>query len=240
MDMHLGDTQFIVDTCKSHGVLRNQAAYVLATAYHETAHTMKPITEMGSQEYLRSKPYWPFIGRGYVQITWEGNYKKASDNLGMPILTSMPPKPYFVGHPDALLDPQYAAPILVIGMVQGWFTGKKLADYITLGKSDFRNARRVINGTDRADLIASYARQYDDLLKADGYGVSSPQPAPPASVQPVPAHVTPAAPPAAPKPQPLPPPGTNKPAAVAGIFFAIAAMLTAFWHHINAFVSNLF
>ena len=55
-------------------------------------------------------------------------------------------------------------------MKLGTFTGKKLDDYVTLSKSDFVSARRIINGTDRADLIAGYAEQFDDLLKADGYG----------------------------------------------------------------------
>ena len=170
MDLKLGDTRLIIDTCKANGLLRNQAAYVLATAWHETAHTMKPIAEMGSQKYLKSKPYWPFIGRGYVQLTWEANYKKASDELGLPLLLSNPPKSYFVGNPEELLNPKYAAPILVIGMAEGWFTGKKLSTYITLGKSDFQGARRIINGTDKAALIAGYAEKYDDLLKAEGYG----------------------------------------------------------------------
>jgi len=178
MDLKLGDTRLIIDTSKANGLLRNQAAYVLATAYHETAHTMKPITELGSQKYLKSKPYWPFIGRGYVQLTWEANYKKASDELGLPMLLTNPPKSYFVGNPEELLNPKYAAPILVIGMAEGWFTGKKLSTYITVGKSDFIGARRIINGTDKASLIAGYAQQYDDLLMAEGYDISGPSVSP--------------------------------------------------------------
>ena len=34
-------------------------AYAFATAYHETAFTMQPIKEYGSQSYLQSKPYYP-------------------------------------------------------------------------------------------------------------------------------------------------------------------------------------
>ena len=43
MNLDLGDTRLLIEACKTHGLLRNQAAYVLATAYHETAHTMKPL-----------------------------------------------------------------------------------------------------------------------------------------------------------------------------------------------------
>ena len=79
----------------------------------------------------------------------------------------------FIKNPKLLLEPKYAAPILIIGMQEGWFTGKKLSDYITLQKSDFVNARRIVNGTDKAGLIAGYAKEYDKLLLNEGYGVTT-------------------------------------------------------------------
>lgn len=163
MDMKLGDTRLIVNVCAANGLLRNQAAYVLATAYHETAHTMKPVREYGGEAYLKSKKYYPYVGMGYVQLTWKENYEKASRKLGVD----------FVSNPKLLLKPQYAAKILVIGSNEGWFTGKKLSDYITLQNSDFVGARRIINGTDKASLIAGYAKQYDAQLKAEGYGTTN-------------------------------------------------------------------
>jgi hypothetical protein len=167
MDLNLGDTRLIVAECKKHGLLRNQAAYCLATCWHESAHTMKPVREYGGETYLKSKPYYPYVGMGYVQLTWKANYQKASAKVGVDL----------VANPQLALDPQYAAPILVIGMQEGWFTGKKLSDYITLQSSDFTNARRIVNGTDKAAIIAGYAKQYDALLTADGYGADA-QPAP--------------------------------------------------------------
>lgn len=165
VNLNLGDTQLIIGEASKRGLLRNQLAYVLATAYHETAHTMKPVREYGGEPYLKSKKYYPYVGMGYVQLTWLDNYKKASTKLGVD----------FVKEPKLLLEAKYAAPILVIGMVEGWFTGKKLSDYITLSKSNFVDARRIVNGTDKAGLIAGYAKEYDDLLKAAGYGVEQPQ-----------------------------------------------------------------
>ena len=88
-------------------------------------------------------------------MTWAKNYIKAGERLNAD----------FMKHPELLLTAEYAAPIAVLGMKEGWFTGKKLSDYITLAKSDFRQARRIINGMDDATLIAGYARQYDKLLK---------------------------------------------------------------------------
>ncbi|WP_343314413.1 glycoside hydrolase family 19 protein [Brucella sp. BE17] len=181
MNMHLGDTRLLIEAGREHGLLRNQMAYVLATAYHETAHTMKPIIERGGEKYLRSKNYYPFFGRGYVQITWRENYVKAGKALGAD----------FVKKPELLLKAEYAAPILIVGMIEGWFTGKKLSDYITLQKSDFKGARRIVNGTDRADLIAGYAKDYDRALLSEGYGVEQVVTAPAAEVIPAPVEEKP-------------------------------------------------
>ena len=164
MNLKLGDTGLIIEECRKQGILRNQVAYILATAYHETAHTMKPVREYGGETYLRSKKYYPYVGMGYVQLTWDYNYKKAGDKLGVD----------FLKNPKLLLQSKYSVPILVTGMKEGWFTGKKLSDYITLSKSDFKGARRMINGTDKADLIAGYANSYNNDLIQLRYGEEVP------------------------------------------------------------------
>jgi hypothetical protein len=125
-----------------------ELAYLLATVMHETAFEMQPIRERGGQKYLQKKPYFPFYGRGLVQITWERNYKL-----------------FGVSPPDAALEWPIALDIAFRGMVLGLFTGKKLSDYIGPGKCDYVAARRIINGTDRARLIAGYARSFQDALK---------------------------------------------------------------------------
>src|ERR1035437_5975070 len=126
----------IVTTCKTYKLSLNQASDVVATADWETNHTLEPITELGSAAYLQSKPYWPFIGRGFVQLTWRANYEKAGALIGVDL----------VAHPELALQPDIAAKILVLGMQQGWFTGHKLADYINDSICDFVNARRIVNG----------------------------------------------------------------------------------------------
>jgi hypothetical protein len=72
------------------------------------------------------------------------------------------------------MKPDVSAKILVTGSLEGWFTGKKLGDYITLSNSDFKGARRIINGTDKASAIATIARAYDAALKVSGYGIEAP------------------------------------------------------------------
>ena len=154
-----GDARLIIKECKRQGLSLPQCAYVLATAWHETAYTMKPIKERGGQRYLRSKPYWPYYGRGYVQLTWKRNYAKAARIFRQP----------FVKNPDLVMKPEFAAPILVRGMKEGWFTGKKLSDYINDSRKDYTNARRIVNGLDRARKIAGHARRFEKLLLRDGY-----------------------------------------------------------------------
>jgi predicted chitinase len=187
MNLDLGFTRLLIDTCREHGLLRNQAAYVLATAYHETAHTMQPVKETvmawhndkfpSDQEVIRrldnamakgllpqvSRPYWRegWFGRGFVQLTHKANYERAERELDIPFTTK----------PEEALNPDFAATVIVVGMKEGWFTGKKLSDYITLSQSNFRSARRIVNGLDRAAEFARTARTYDGLLLAEGYGV---------------------------------------------------------------------
>ena len=105
MDLARGDTRMIIDACIDHGLLRNQCAYVLATAYHETAHTMKPVREYGGEAYLRAKKYYPYVGMGYVQLTWKENYEKAGKRFGVD----------FVKHPKYLLKPEYANSVALAG-----------------------------------------------------------------------------------------------------------------------------
>lgn len=148
---------------------KDQLAYVLATAWHETAHTIAPIVERGARSYFdkyegrgslgNTEPGdgYRFRGRGFVQITGRRNYALYG----------------LADRPDDALRPEIAARIAIDGMVKGKFTGKKLSDYFRDGKTDPVGARAIINGTDRARLIAS---QWHVFRSALGEG---PFPSPP-------------------------------------------------------------
>src|SRR5262249_35850802 len=150
--------------CTRQGVvLLTQIAYVLATADHETNHTFKPVTEAywlpDPDAYLKKhhKDYYPYYGRGYVQLTWKNNYEKYGQLLEKDL----------VGHPELALKPEIAVFVLVHGFRTGTFTGRKITAYINAGKTDFRNARRCINGLDKADQIAKLAQTHLAHLGAD-------------------------------------------------------------------------
>lgn len=135
-------------------------AYMLATVYHECATKMWPITEQGSQSYLQSKDYYPYIGRGLVQLTWEENYRNASAALGLIDDRDL------VEHPEIALDSLIATRVMFRGMAEGWFTGKKLGQYFNDEEDDPLNARRIINGNDCDDIIAAYHDKFLAALKA--------------------------------------------------------------------------
>jgi len=181
VDLNQGYSRTLIEEADAIGMLRNQLAYVLATAQWETAHTMQPVKEAYwlSESWRKANlKYYPWYGRGFVQLTWEDNYKRADSELHL--------DGALVADPDLALEPSIAGMIILIGMTEGWFTGKKLSDYITLQKSDFVNARRIVNGTDQASTIASIASEYDAALLAEGYGVDYPEPAPPPAPAPQP------------------------------------------------------
>jgi hypothetical protein len=144
-------------------------AYALATVYHETAKTMQPIEEYGhgrGRSYGTITGPWKQVydGRGDVQLTWEANYKKATARLrALGIIGS---DIDLERDPALALRPDLAADILFYGMVEGWFTGKKLSDYFYGKISNPTDARRIINGTDKASLIAGYHAQFVHALDA--------------------------------------------------------------------------
>lgn len=158
-------------------------AYALATAWHETAHTLRPIKEFGTNAYFtrmyditghrpemarRNGNVSPgdgvrFAGRGYVQLTWRDNYRRAGKILNVPL----------EDNPDLAMDPGIAGQILRMGMIHGWFTGRSFATYLPdcgpATREGFRRARRIINGTDRDRQIADYALAFQTALIAGNW-----------------------------------------------------------------------
>jgi len=146
-------------------------AYALATAYHETDR-FRQLRERGGRSYFnRYEPGtrigkrlgntlkgdgYRFRGAGYSMLTGRRNFRLLGRMIGVDL----------VANPEAALDTNNAARILLEGMKRGVFTGKKFSDYIHPGgKADYVRARRIINGNDRAGLIAGYARKFATALR---------------------------------------------------------------------------
>lgn len=148
----------IVEEAQKQGITNKaQLAYILATSVHESgagAH-MEEFASGRAYEGRRdlgnsqSGDGVRYKGRGYVQITGRRNYADWSRRLGVDL----------VGNPRLAQDPRIAAKILVGGMKDGTFTGKKLDQYINGSQTDFTGARRIVNGTDKAGSIANIAQR---------------------------------------------------------------------------------
>jgi hypothetical protein len=146
----------IVTTCQDVGLgLKPQIAYVLATAEWETNHTFKPVREAfwvkDAETWRRNHlKYWPYYGRGYVQLTWQKNYDHYGKILGLDL----------VGNPDLALDHYGSLFVIVQGFKTGAFTGHKLSEYVNATGVNFKAARFCINGQDKAQEIADIAQGY--------------------------------------------------------------------------------
>lgn len=125
-----------------------------------------------------------YYGRGRIQNTHYDNYLKLQNRFGYP----------FVKQPDLLLASKIDAIVTVRGHAEGIWTGKKLGDYFTPTRADWTNARRIVNGTDRAGEIAGYAKKFHEALVAADKPVAAPVPPPPPP---------PVVPPSSPEPAPL-------------------------------------
>lgn len=173
----------------------DQMAYVMATPYHEVGWPLEPATEnlhytaarirevwpsrfktveaakpyAGNPEALGNKVYggrlgndqpgdgYRYRGRGLSQITGKGMYDKFGKLMSIDL----------VGNPDLALQPKIASRILVVGMRDGLFTGKKLSDFINDKEVHYISARAIINGDVKANgqKIGSYANKFRRALR---------------------------------------------------------------------------
>lgn len=150
-------------------------AYALATSYHETGTRMVPVREtfaaddaearrrLGHRRYARSDgPYGhAYYGRGIVQLTWLQNYARSSTDAGIDL----------VKHPDAMLQPDISAKILIKGLLDGRWNaqGLGIAHYLPAdGEDDLKGARRTVNLTDRWSDVARYYREFLRAIEAAG------------------------------------------------------------------------
>ncbi len=150
----LSGLNFLIDQLEADDNVTDirHAAYMLATAWHETGKTLQPIEEYGKgtgHKYGVPDPGTgkAYYGRGYVQLTWKDNYAAMGRVLGKD----------FVSHPELVMVPEDAYLIMSHGMRRGSFTGARLSMYIHDDACDYVSARKIINGTDCAAIIAKYA-----------------------------------------------------------------------------------
>jgi hypothetical protein len=149
--------------------------YAFATAYHETQYVLYPNRELGGNGYLKKmyditgdRPDLAkrngninpgdgvlYAGKGLAHITWRNNYRRLGRKLGIPLEEK----------PELALHVKYAVLILIDGMLDGEFTSVSLFNCYKNNEFDAVKARKIINGTDKAQTIANYSYKFTDILK---------------------------------------------------------------------------
>lgn len=135
---------------------------------------MKPVTKkavMGSKDGAPAHKRYEqddgvehaYFGRGYVQLTWWSNYAAASISIdrGLDLLFD----------PELVKNPEVAYALMSHSMITGagFANGRKLENYFTDKKTDYKAARAMVNGSDCADKIAELATSFEAiLLKSSG------------------------------------------------------------------------
>ena len=156
-----GDKQATIKAIKQeanrHGIAHSgQVAYILATVEHETAGSFQPVKECyfigepAAEAKRKTLRYYPYYGRGYVQLTWDYNYRYYSTLLGLDL----------INQPDLVMRADVSLFILIDGMKRGTFTAHRLSDFTQNDRFDFVGARQIINGKDKATEIASMANRW--------------------------------------------------------------------------------
>lgn len=159
----LNDNQKILyQECRNAGIVDNaQMSNVFAQIELESGFIPKSEYRAGAwQTWLVNlqNRYWHtgFYGRGLIQLTWYGNYKKMGDLLNVDL----------VNNPELANDITNATKIACIGMKQGSFTGKKLDDYINNNMISYYQARRIVNSLDKASLVSDLSMAWYNKLTA--------------------------------------------------------------------------
>lgn len=136
-------------------------AYMLGTVFWESGRTMQPVEERGrGKGYFYGVPHPKtgkiYFGRGRIQLTLYDNYLKFEKLLNIPLTT----------HPELMLENEVDLQVLFIGMIQGLYTGAKLADYFNDRITDWYNARKIVNSNDKKTYktIADYAQIFYSAL----------------------------------------------------------------------------
>lgn len=179
-----------------------QFAAVLGQVHLETAHTMQPIHEYGDAGYFfrmydvgGSRPQKArelgnvnpgdgarFAGMGYIQSTGRANARRATRRMRE--LGLIRADVDFEESPELLMRPEYAVHVMFLGMEEGWFTGRRLDDVVDAVEdgdehADFVKARAIINGSDKAGLIADYSDAFLAALRAARRDAPAAAPEPP-------------------------------------------------------------
>jgi LysM repeat protein/predicted chitinase len=142
----------------------------LDVAYWDAAYGGRLDNQSGTEDAAN------YRGRGFVQLTGRTNYERMSERLnrdGFQYTLDGQTWGGAAGPIDLLANPDHvnrseelAAEIMVLGCVEGSFTGRGLGDHINEQGTDYYQARAVVNGDKEKNgyAIAEMAQRYSAAL----------------------------------------------------------------------------
>lgn len=98
---------------------------------------------------------WKYRGRGLPQTTGKVNYIWAKELTGIDVIND----------PDLMCKLPVSVETMFEGMIHGKYTGKRLSQYFNPTTANWAGARAIINGSDKAIIIGSYAKAFYEALK---------------------------------------------------------------------------
>lgn len=119
--------------CEQLGILsRDVARGMIGTVAVETAHTFEPVREaywLDENWRAANLRYYPWYGRGFVQLTWQSNYERYGKMIGVDLLSD----------PDLAMRPDVAALVMA-----AYFRDKGVD--LACNARDWSEVRRLVQG----------------------------------------------------------------------------------------------
>lgn len=153
----------LLENDNRYNLTKPQLAYLLATVDYQTGGTFSAASEerlpfgVNTPEDIVAQNLRAagFHGRGYSGLRGKDAYIGLSQVVGQDL----------VNNPGKLANPQVSYNVLIEGVMNGLFTGKRLDDYINAQKSDFYNARNVmdISHNGAKDIMVLANRYLEEL-----------------------------------------------------------------------------
>jgi len=139
----------LLDALKAEGIASINVQIGLAATVAAETKTFRPVREVMATDpnnpvYPQQQKYWGsgYYGRGYIQLTWERNYRAMGEALGLDL----------VKEPALALTPSIAARIAA-NFFKTWQVGgkDKRRIYQACEAADWEALRRGINGPKYAE-----------------------------------------------------------------------------------------
>ena len=147
------DWPLIAQELANNGILdRETAAGAIGTIAMETAHTFKPVREAFwlSEEWRRLNLwYWPYYGRGHLQITHRYNYEALGVAVGVDL----------VNDPDRALETWISA----VGLAN-FFASHNI--HVVARAHNWTEVRRRVLGASPSDQVAYLTRIAETLISS--------------------------------------------------------------------------